>query len=137
MGIHYQVADGLPGFLTDGPIPHTTSSVRNRWFPLFDVSICRNYLMIANRFMGSEQPQQVEYELKLFNNYGDDPIISNITLKPYESKCLFIDEIFPNLVEYLNSNSGWIYLRSNLPQRSVCHYASLMGSNSIAVCHLF
>ena len=137
MGIHYQVADGLPGFLTDGPIPYTTNPIKTRWFPIFDVSNCKNYLMLANRFMASEQPQRVNYELKLFNCSGENPIITQITLNPYESKCVFIHEIFPDLGTYLSGNSGWIYLRSNLPQRSVCHYASLMGSNSIAVDHVF
>ena len=137
MGIHYQANGGLPGFLTDGPLPCTTPPIKTRWFPVFQVSSCKNYLLIASRFVADEEPQSITYRAQLFNCFGNDPISVDCTLNEFESKCILIDGMFPNLKDYLRGGSGWVYLTSNLPQRSVFHYASLNGETSLAVCHAF
>ncbi len=136
-GIHYQIGDGLPGFLTDGPLPHSTPPIRTRWFPVFDSDDARNYLLIANRFLGDDAPAEVVYKARLFNGFGDDPLESEIVLGAYESKCLGIADLFADAKAYLRGGTGWVYLGASEPQRAVLHYASVKGRDSIAVCHAF
>ena len=137
MGIHYQVGNGLAGFLTDGPLPYTTSGIRTRWFPVFELLNCKNYLMMAHRTLAGDTVCDVEFELSLFNSFDDPPKIAKVTLQKYSQICLQIDEIFPMVKDYLKDEAGWIYMTSPLKQRSVVHYAAQFGENSIGVCHAF
>lgn len=136
-GIHYQIGDGLPGFLTDGPLPHSTPPIRTRWFPVFEPTESRNFLMIANRTIGQEDAEDVLYKVRVFNSYGDDPLHGTLELKKGESKCLSLEDILPGATDYMRDRPGWVYMSAAQPQRSVLHYASVRGSDSIAVCHAF
>lgn len=135
-GIHYQFEDGNPGFLTDGPLPHSTPPIRTRWFPVFEVSENENFLLIANRTIGSETPAPLVYSARLFNSFGDEPLTAALNLGAYESRCLYITDLFSDAEAYLKGLPGWCYLVADRPQRSVLHYASRRGK-SIAVDHAF
>lgn len=137
VGIHYRIGDGLPGFLTDGPLPHSTAPIRTRWFPVFEPTDNQNYLMIANRTIGDEPAAAVEYAIKLFNSFGDDPLVSRLVLEKCESTCLPLSALIPGAEEFLRGRPGWVYMTASEPQRSVIHYASVRGGKSIAVCHAF
>lgn len=137
MGIHYRIGDGLPGFLTDGPLPHSTPPIRTRWFPIFELADNQNYLMIANRTVGCEQATSVEYMIKLFNSFGDEPLISQLALEKCGSICLPLTAFVQGAESYLGGRPGWVYMMASEPQRSVVHYASVRGGSSIAVCHAF
>jgi hypothetical protein len=137
MGIHYQVGVGLAGFLTDGPLPYTTPGIRTRWFPVFELLNCKNYLMMAHRTLAGDTACDVEFELSLFNFFDDPPKIAKVSLQKHSQICLQIDEIFPMIKDYLKDEAGWIYMTSPLRQRSVVHYAAQFGENSIGVCHAF
>ena len=136
-GIHYQVGDGLPGFLTDGPLPHSTPPIRSRWFPVFEPGETENYLMIANRTIGDEPAQTVTYRVKLFNSHGDEPMVGEFTLEPWASTCLGVEDLIPGGIDFLRRKPGWFYIIASVPQRGVLHYASLRGTSSVAVCHAF
>ena len=137
VGIHYQVGDGLPGFLTDGPLPYTTPGIRTRWFPVFEIDKCENYLMMAHRALGDEDVCDIEFDVELYNSFGDAALTNEIKLKKYSQICLPIEEIFQEAKKYLKNQPGWIYMISSEKQRSVVHYDSKFGENSIGVCHAF
>lgn len=136
-GIHYQIGDGLPGFLTDGPLPHSTAPIRTRWFPVFEPTESRNFLLIANRTIGEELAEDVTYNFRVFNSFGDDPLHGSLVLKKGESKCIALDDLLPGADSFLKDRPGWVYMSADNPQRAVLHYASVRGENSIAVCHAF
>ena len=137
IGVHYQIGDGLPGFLTDGPLPYTTAGIRTRWFPVFEIDKCENYLMMAHRALGDEHACDIEFDVELYNSFGDAALTSKIKLKKYSQICLPIEEIFQEAPKYLNNQPGWVYMISSGKQRSVVHYASKFGEKSIGVCHAF
>ena len=137
MGVHYAVNGGLPGFLTDGPIPHTTKGIRTRWFPVFEPHLNDNFIMISNRQLGSESASDIVFEARLFNSFSDDPISAKITIAKYKSISLSMNEIFDGADKFLNKKAGWVYLQSVDPQHCVVHYLSIKANNSVAVCHAF
>lgn len=137
-GIHYSIGDGLPGFLTDGPLPHSTAPVRTRWFPVFEPTESRNFLMVSNRTIGNDVAQEITYSVKLFDSFGTEkPLLTTFVLAAYESCCVSLETLFPEAESFLNDRPGWIYMTADKPQRSVFHYASVRGDNSIAVDHAF
>ena len=129
--------DGLPGFLTDGPLPYTTPGISTRWLPIFDVDNCENFILMAHRIIDDNDNMDVEFDIELYNSHGTPSLSSNIVLKRNCQICHSIEEIFPDVSDYLMGGPGWLYLVSSQKQRSVIHYASQYGDNSIAVCHAF
>ena len=93
--------------------------------------------MLAHRILAGETAKNVEFNLRLYNSFGDDPQTNNLVLKPYEQICLKLEEMFPNASQFLKDKSGWVYMTSPEQHRSVIHYASSFGENSISVCHAF
>jgi hypothetical protein len=137
LGIHYKIGDGLSGFLTDGPLPYTTKGIRTRWFPIFDVTHCKNFLLLSHRTLAGEVAFDVKFNVFLYNSFGSEPIETTISLNTYSQKCIKINDAFPNIEIFLKNQPGWIYMTSSVKQRTVIHYASVMGKDSIAVCHAF
>jgi len=137
MGIHYQVGNGLSGFLTDGPFPYTTPGISTRWFPVFNIQKCQNYLMIAHRVLAMDEVEDIEFKILLYNSFGSPPIQKKLSVKKYTQTCLKIEDLFPNSLNYLKDRSGWVYMSSTKKQKSVIHYAALYGKDSIGVCHAF
>jgi len=137
LGIHYKIGDGLPGFLTDGPLPYSTEGVRARWFPIFDMKNCQNFLLLSHRTLAGDIATNVNFDAVLYNSFGNDPIKTTISLDTYRQKCIRIKDAFPDIEAYLKNRPGWVYMTSAVKQRSVIHYASVMGENSIAVDHAF
>jgi hypothetical protein len=136
-GIHYRIGTGNPGFLTDGPLPHSTAPIRTRWFPVFETDECRNFLLAANRTIGDEQDTDISFRTRLFNIFGEAPLEGRFELAKRDSVCVSLEELFPDAIDFLRGGMGWIYMTADQPQRSVLHYASVRGGNSIAVCHAF
>lgn len=136
-GIHYRVGGGNPGFLTDGPIPHSTAPISTRWFPAFEPTESQNFLLIANRHAGDEAPSPVRYAMRLFNSFGDEPKHAVLELGACESRSVDLAELFEGYAEFLGDRPGWVYMSADRPQRSVLHYASVRGGRSVAVCHAF
>jgi len=137
VGVQYKIKSGNYGFLTDGPIPHDANGVTTRWMPLFDSNTCKNYMLIANRTLGDNSPERVKFTVKLFNSFGDKPILSNFNLEGSESKSHNIANLFDNYETYLNGSTGWLYLTSETPNHCVIHYASVKSDNNIACDHAF
>ena len=135
MVITYQTGNGLPGFIVDGPIHHSTTGIRTRWLPIFNDD-CENYIIISNRLIGAEKPRDIKFKTKLFNSFNKEPIETNITIKAFESISFHISDIFPEWKISLKNKPGWLYLISENKQRCNIHYASLMGE-SIACDHAF
>ena len=136
MGIHYRVNDGNYGYLIDGPLPHEYPGTRTRWSPVFEAEECDNYLLIANPKLG-HKIVSVSFCVKLFNAFGDQPLVTDFTLNEYESQCIRLSDAFAGMKEYLKGSSGWIYLTANDKQHSVVHYVSIKNKNSVACCHAF
>ena len=137
MGIHYRINNGPTAFLTDGPLPHNTPGIRTRWLPIFENDICDNYLMIANRSLGSEKAKEVNFNVELYNESLDLPLIKSLKINPNESVCFSINEIFSDSSKFLGNKCGWLYMTSNEPQRCNIHYASVKNNSSIALDHAF
>ncbi len=137
LGIHYKIGEGLSGFLTDGPLPFTTPGIRTRWFPVFDLSSCENFLLLSYRTLAGETDSDVSFDVELYNSFGDSPQRSKIKLSAHSQKCLKVQDIFSDSENFLDDGPGWVYMVSPIKQRTVVHYASVMGENSIAVCHAF
>ena len=136
-GIHYQIGEGLPGFLTDGPMPASSGSSRTHWFPVFEQPDSRNFLLVSNLSSGNEQQYAVTYDCLLFNIFGDDPLEEVFRLEAFEQKCLPLNDLIPDANGFLRDGPGWVYMVAREPQRAVLHYASVRGQDSIAVCHAF
>ena len=134
---HYKIGDGMSGFLTDGPLPFSTPGVRTRWFPVFDLESCQNYLLLSHRTYAGDIPSDVNFDCVLYNSFGDNPIKSSIFLAAHSQKCSKIEDIFSGAESYLKKSPGWVYMTSSVKQKTVIHYASVRGDNSIAVCHAF
>jgi hypothetical protein len=137
MGIHYKIGSGNYGFLTDGPFPFAHPANRTRWFPVFDSSNCDNFVMLANRVLGSEKSRDLELQFKLFNSFNEEPLIGKYTLLANQAICLNIRELFSELTDFLRGKFGWIYMTGTNPHRCVVHYASVKNQNSLALCHAF
>ena len=135
MVISYQKGIGLPGFIVDGPIPFTTKGIRTRWLPLFGGN-CENYIIISNRILGSEKPEEVIFNINLFNSFNEKANYKEIKIKAFESRCIHISEICPDSQNFLKNKPGWLYLIADKEQRCNIHYASLLG-DSIACDHAF
>ena len=136
-GIHYQIGNGLPGFLTSGPSPASTGTSRTRWFPVFEEPDSRNYIMMAHLSSGLDEPQAVVFDCLLFNCAGDEPLDAVFRLEAFQQKCVSLIDLFPNATTYLRGGPGWVYLVAKDRQRSIVHYASVRGKDSVAVCHAF
>ena len=137
MGIHYRIGSGNYGFLTDGPIPHSSFATKSKWLPIFDPHNCENFILIANRSLGNEKSENHHAQLKLFNSFDDEPIIKKIKILANQSICLNFKELFPDFDNFMHEKSGWIYMTFDERQRCVIHYASVKNNNSLATCHVF
>jgi hypothetical protein len=137
LGIHYKIGKGRYAFLTDGPAPYTDKPLYSRWMPIFDTKECDNYLLIANRTYDDSNAQEFLFEVSLYNSFGENPLISEFKIDKYESKRIDIRDLFNLYDDYLKGDSGWIYLRSNIENSCVMHYASVKSETSIATDHAF
>ena len=137
MGIHYRVGSGNYGFLTDGPLPFSAYPNRTRWLPVFDPHNCVNFVMLANRVLSKERPENLELQFKLFNAFNEKPLIAKHKLLANQATCLNVKELFPEFDSFMRKKSGWIYMTCDNPHRCVVHYASVKNKNSLAVCHAF
>ena len=135
MVISYQKGEELPGFIVEGPTPHTTPGIRSRWLPLFGDD-CENYIIISNQQIGFDKAQDIIFNISLFNNFNELPIRKKLLIKAYQCKHFHISEIYPNYKDFLKERPGWLYLVADKKQRCNIHYASVL-SNSIACDHAF
>lgn len=136
MGIHYQVKSGNYGFLVDGAMPQEYAGGRTRWSPVFDAEECDNYILISNTKLGNKVID-VAFFAKLFNAFGEQPLVASFNLGKYESKCIKLSDAFPGINKYLKGSAGWVYLTTDDRQYSTVHYVSIKNKNSVACCHAF
>ena len=136
MVLNYQIGDGMPGFIVDGPLPFETKLAKTRWVPIFG-NDCKNYIMITNRVIGKNKPSKVIFKAKLFNSFNEKPLNSFIVVDLYENKIIRPNQIHKNALDFLRNNHGWLYLEAEKSQSTNIHYASLLGNESIACDHGF
>lgn len=137
MGVHYKIGTGLPGFLTDGPMPYSSVGPRVRWMPVFDPAQCKNHILVAARHLADAKAEPIQFDLLLFNSFGGAPLNGAFRVSKNGTICLNLANVFPDFESYLDGKSGWLYIAGDRPNHSVVHYASALGENSIAVDHAF
>jgi hypothetical protein len=137
MGIHYQLADGLPAFIIDGPMPYTFNGKSTRWFPVIHSDECTTHVMIANQVFDSANTASVGHKALLYNSFDEAPLEAQFTLGPGASRICQLDEIFAGAKEYLRGAEGWVYLKTDKPAFSVMHYVIKYGADSLAADHAF
>lgn len=135
-GVHYKINDGDPGFLIDGPIPFESSSQKTRWSPIFSEENTENYLLVSNRVLGDETPQEITYTAKVYNSFSEDPIDFSFSVAPEESKIIKFED-HKEVSNYLKNEPGWIYMQTETASKCVFHYVSVHNGNSIACDHAF
>ena len=137
VGVQYKIKSGNYGFLTDGPVPYDSHKITTRWMPLFDTSSCENFILIADRTLGDLKSFKKNFIVKLFNSFGDNPLLSSFDLRAHESKAQNVSDLFENYDKFLNRQTGWVYLTSETPHHCNVHYVSVRSGNSIACDHAF
>ncbi len=137
MGIHYQYRGGMPAFLIDGPMPYTATGVRSRWFPVLFDEDTRTLIFISNQIFDAAAPDDVVYEISAYNSRGNTPLGGRLHIAAGATVAADIREVVPGIEEFLDGESGWVYLKADKPSLSVVHYIMQKGRDSLAVDHAF
>lgn len=135
LGIHYQYNDSDPAFIITGPVPWEDSPSVTKWSPLFGDS--KNYLFIASRYVGDEQPESVQFSGRIYNSFAAEPLQFDFNLAATEAKVIALEEEIPELSTFLTNKSGWIYMKSDKPSKTVLNYVSVYNEHSLACDHVF
>lgn len=135
MGLHYQYRDGAPGFLIDGPLPHTASPISTRWCPIFADRNQSNYILISDRKLGSDSLKGLSATISFFNESDANPIVRNFEIKAGDTLTLEIEQE-KELKNFIGVGMAWAYIKFSEPCHPVVHYVSRF-EKSVAVCHAF
>lgn len=138
LGVHYQCGNNLPGFLIDGPLPHSSGGQRTRWFPVFSGEDTINVISASYRYLGEKiQGRSIPYQCVLYNAINEKTLEFTLEIEPDEENTVVLEDHVANARSFLGNRSGWIYMTCDSPQFSVVHYLSVKDNKSIAVDHAF
>ena len=85
----------------------------------------------------ADSAQETFYTARIFNASDSEPIVAEFSLLPNATFAKPINDLVPEVKEFLGGKIGWLYLTTAPASFSNVHYAIVYKDRSVAADHAF